>query len=248
MCSMPLGRHVDELGNIHRAIGGRRVLDQNRRRVVALLVDVRQKHLRIRRAALGREDQPAAVGREAVPGVHQRRVAASSAAPARPRPEQCKAGCPGRISRPFCACTKTIHLPSGEIFGKLLLMPFCEAPSNRLGLAAPAVIEGNAVKVVLDRNLGGIVGVCGHLAVRGVGFASLRANKDQVLAVGTPHGAGLHKTRIVGARQRLQLLCHAVIPDQNSPRGIEDLQKAVILEVGHVVKLTNSSSPAGGWS
>ena len=54
------------------------------RAVVAVLVDVRQEHLRVGRAALGGEDQPAAVGREAVPGVHQRRVAAHPARLRRP--------------------------------------------------------------------------------------------------------------------------------------------------------------------
>ena len=69
------GRHVDELRYVHGAIGRGRVLDQDCGRVVALRIDVGEEHLRVGRAALRGEDQPAAVGREAVPGVHQRRVA-----------------------------------------------------------------------------------------------------------------------------------------------------------------------------
>ncbi len=37
----------------------------------------------------------------------------------------------GRISRPFLLRTNTIHLPSGETLGKLLLIPFSEAPTTR---------------------------------------------------------------------------------------------------------------------
>ena len=69
------GVHVDELRNVHRAIGGGGVLNQDGGRVVALGVDMGEEHLRVGRAALGGKDQPASVGREAVPGVHQRRVA-----------------------------------------------------------------------------------------------------------------------------------------------------------------------------
>ena len=33
------------------------------------------------------------------------------------------------MRRPFLACTYTIQRPSGETFGKLLLMPLREAPT-----------------------------------------------------------------------------------------------------------------------
>jgi hypothetical protein len=35
----------------------------------------------------------------------------------------------GRINRPLRAWTKTIQRPSGEILGKELLFPFCDAPA-----------------------------------------------------------------------------------------------------------------------
>src|SRR5512141_1983672 len=40
----------------------------------------------------------------------------------------------GRMSSPLRACTKTIQRPSGEIFGKELLIPFCEAPAIGSGV------------------------------------------------------------------------------------------------------------------
>ena len=98
------------------------------------------------------------------------------------------------------------------------------------------MIEGNTVKIVLNRNLRGVVGVGGQLTVGAEWLPGLGAGKDQVLAVRTPDGASLHKTGIVGAGQRLELFGLAVIPGQNSARRIEDLQEAVVLEVGHVVE------------
>lgn len=41
-------RDVGELRNVHRSVGGGGVLDQDGRTVVAVLVDVREEHLRIR--------------------------------------------------------------------------------------------------------------------------------------------------------------------------------------------------------
>ena len=55
-------RRIDKLRDIHGAIGHRRVLDQDGGRVVAVRINMRQEHLRIRRAAFGGKDQPAAVG------------------------------------------------------------------------------------------------------------------------------------------------------------------------------------------
>lgn len=50
----------------------------------------------------------------------------------------------GRIRRPLRHCTKTIHLPSGETFGKLLLMPFCPAPAMSSGV--PPLPELNGIR------------------------------------------------------------------------------------------------------
>ena len=59
----------------------------------------------------------------------------------------------GRINWPLRACTKTIQRPSGETFGKLLLMPFRDAPAIGSGRAALAPVERNPVEVVLDLRL-----------------------------------------------------------------------------------------------
>ena len=58
----PVSGNVYEFRDIHGAIGHRRVLDQDGGRVVAVRINMRQEHLRIRRAAFGGKDQPAAVG------------------------------------------------------------------------------------------------------------------------------------------------------------------------------------------
>ena len=110
------------------------------------------------------------------------------------------------------------------------------------------MIEGNTVKIVLNRNLRGVVGVGGQLAVGAEWLPGLGAGKDKVLAVRAPDGAGLHKMWIVGAGQRLKLLGLAVIPGQDAARRIEDLQEAIVLEVGHVVERRAFASrrPDGG--
>ena len=59
----------------------------------------------------------------------------------------------GRSSCPFRHFVYTSHRPSGDTFGKVLLIPFADAPSDRHGLAAPAVVERDAVEVVPDLGL-----------------------------------------------------------------------------------------------
>ncbi len=113
-----------------------------------------------------------------------------------------------------------------------------------LGLAAFAVVEGDAVQIVLNRDFGGVVGVGGHLAVGRVWIFRLRAREHQVFAVGAPDGVGLHVARVVGAGQRLKFAGVAVVPDQDAARGIKDLEEAVVLEIGDVVELT---ALGAGW-
>ena len=40
----------------------------------------------------------------------------------------------GRMSWPFLHLVNTIHFPSGETLGKVLLMPLADAPSMRTGV------------------------------------------------------------------------------------------------------------------
>ena len=71
----PSGGMLTNSGMFTARLAAVAFVDQDRRAVAALFIQVRQEHLRVGRAALRGEDQPAAVGRKAVPGVHQRRVA-----------------------------------------------------------------------------------------------------------------------------------------------------------------------------
>ncbi len=48
----PVSRNVDELGQVHRSVGGRGVIDEDSRAIVAVLVDVREVHLGVGPAAL----------------------------------------------------------------------------------------------------------------------------------------------------------------------------------------------------
>ena len=63
-------RDVDEFGDVYGAVGGGGVVDQDGRAVGTVVVDVGEEHLGVRRATLGGEHHPPAIGREAVPGVH----------------------------------------------------------------------------------------------------------------------------------------------------------------------------------
>src|ERR1035438_3698088 len=73
-----LAGSVDELGQVHRAIGRSGAVDKDGGTGVAFLVEMGQIHLRVGRTGLRREDQPSPIGREAVPGVHQRCVSAQT--------------------------------------------------------------------------------------------------------------------------------------------------------------------------
>ena len=129
------GRHVDELGNIHGAIGGSGVLDQNGRGVVAFCVDVRQETSAYR--ASGSSTKTPASGRWARSCARSSSAAycrSCGAPPARRGNDVELAVGPHQqavvgLDEDDPACRP------GEILGKLLLMPLCEAPS--MGSALP---------------------------------------------------------------------------------------------------------------
>ena len=244
MRSMPGGAHVHKLGDVHGAVGGRGVLDQDGRGVAPFRIDVGEEHLGVRRAALGGEHQPAAVGREAVPGVHQRRVAAHAARlPARGRHDVELAigahqqAVPGLHEDDPASVRRDLR--------EAVAHAVAGGAGDGFGLAAFAVVEGDAVEIVLDRDFRGVVGVGGHFAVGRVRILRLGAREHQVLAVGAPDGVGLHVARVVGAGQRLELARVAVVPDQDAARGIKDLEEAVVREIGDVVELRCSRMPGG---
>ena len=76
---------------------------------------------------------------------------------------------------------------------------------------------------------------------------SFGAGENEILAIGTPHRAHLHEARVVGSGERLKHARGLAVPAQNSARGIKDLQKAVILEIGHVI-VTGRLAGAEAWS
>ena len=63
----PLSGNIDELRDIHCAVSGRSIFDQNRRAVVAILVDVSQVHLGVIRRSFGGEHQPMPIRRKTMP-------------------------------------------------------------------------------------------------------------------------------------------------------------------------------------
>ena len=97
------------------------------------LVEVRQVHLRVGRTALRGEHQPTAVGREAVPGVHQGRIASHTPRHAAFRGHNVELAVGAHQLPVACISRKTIQRPSGETLGKVLLMPLWEAPSIGTG-------------------------------------------------------------------------------------------------------------------
>ena len=69
------------------------------------------------------------------------------------------------------------------------------------------------------------------------------SSKHNPFPVGTPDAVGLHESGIVGTGQRLPLAGFTVVPLKDSPSGIEDLQEAIVLEIGDVV----GSRDIEGW-
>ena len=67
-----------------------------------------------------------------------------------------------------------------------------------------------------------------------VGLARRGAREDDRLAVGRPGGIAVHVVGVVGAGQAVHGAGRAVVVGEDAARGIEDLQEAVVQEVGDV--------------
>ena len=106
---------------------------------------------------------------------------------------------------------------------------------DRFRPAPFALIEGDAIQVVLDRGLVRVVGELGQLAAFGIGVPCFRLSVDQVPAVGAPYGVCMHEARIVRSRQCAHLPRCPVVPSQDPARRIEHLKEIIMFEVGHVV-------------
>jgi hypothetical protein len=137
-----LRAEVDEFGNVDGAVGCGGVLDDDGRTGIALVVDVREIEVRVERRLLEEKTSQRPLGeklcQEFITGRFDCKRRASP-----PSKGTMYSLLSGRMSRPFLHWTKTIHLPSGETLGKLLLMPFSEAPTIRSGVPPLPSLNGN---------------------------------------------------------------------------------------------------------
>ena len=137
-----VGTDIHELGNIDGAVGSGGVFNDDGRAGVALVVDVGEIEMGIERRALRGKCEPVAVGVEGVPRVHHAAGLIQAGAPLRLQMARCRACCRDASAGRSCTRTKTIHLPSGETLGKLLLIPFSEAPTMRSGVPPLPSLNG----------------------------------------------------------------------------------------------------------
>ena len=176
--------------------------------------------------------RPPAVGREAVPGVHSPGVAPHRRA-APPAAGTIHSLLSGRISWPLRHWTNTIHLPSGETLGKVLLMPLFDAPA--IGCGRPPRPPSNGI-----RQRSYWIGVsCDRWRIWRVSrFRGRRPSPRPERRRDTGHPdssrGAMDVLRIVGTGQRLDLAGLPRVIRQNAAPGIEDLEEPEIQEVGHV--------------
>ena len=208
-------RDVHELGDVHRAVGRRAFSIRIGRPVVALLVDVRQEHLRVGRAALRGEHQPAAVRARSCARSSSAACCSASAAPRRPRRARCRACCRDASAGRCAPARRRSSGRRARPWGSCCSCRCAEAPAIGSGLAAPAVVEGDAVEVVLD-----LASRSDRWRTRPASrprdrrpCASARA-KTRYLPSGLQTRVRLHVARVVGAGQRLQ---HARSPGCTRP-------------------------------
>ena len=218
---------IDELGNIHGAIGRRGVFHHHRRTGVPLLVDVGQVEVGVKRRTLRRKRQPVPVGRPTVPRVHHRQVRFERTRHAALEGNNVELAV-GTHEEAVLAFDKDDPLAVGRDLGKVVAHPIFRSADHSLRSAALAVVEGNPVEIVLNLRFVGIVGVGGLLVSGRIGIARGGAGVDEPLSIRTPESTGLHEVGIVGARQRLQLATLLAIPAQHAAGGIEDLAEAVV--------------------
>src|SRR5579863_74869 len=133
----------------------------------------------------------------------------------------------------------------GRDLGEAVAHAVLAGADDALGFTAFAVVERDAVEVVLNLRFVGIVGVVGQRLAVGVGIASLGAREDDIFAVRAPDAAGLHVTRIGRAGQRVALAFGAVVVLEDAARGIEDLEEFVVGEVADVEGLLKFKRGAG---
>ena len=122
-------------------------------------------------------------------------------------------------------------LPVRRVLGEIVAHPVRRSSRERRGYTAAALVEGDAVDVVakglpVPGKLAHIVEVEKSLlfAVEVLRQVGIGASKEDLAAVGTPRGVGLHVLRVVRAGKREELVFLPVIDNQDSLDGKEQLR------------------------
>ena len=169
-----------------------------------------------------------------MPGIHARRIAAHAPRRAARRGHDVQLAV-GAHELSVAALHVDDPAPVGRHLGKRVAHAVVRRAGDRLRHAALSVVERNAIEVVLDLQFVGVAGEFRQRHARRIGVGGCGARKHQVLAVGAPDRAHLHEPRVGCAGQRLQHAGLAAVPGQDAARGIEHLEEAVVLEIGHVI-------------
>src|ERR1700694_3360564 len=95
--------------------------------------------------------------------------------------------------------------------GKVVAHAVVRGSGDGFGRAAFAVVKGDAIEVVLNLRLIGVVGAeSGGLSL-GARIAGFSTREDDEFSVGAPHAISLHILWIVGSGQRLAQAGGAVV-------------------------------------
>ena len=143
------GAGVDELRDVGGPVGRGQMVQDHGGRALALLVDVSQVESRVRRVRLAREDQPLAVGREAVPGVHPLGVGAQSSGLAALGGNDVQLAV--RLEEHVVLCpAEHDPLAVGRVLREEVALAVEGGPRQRLRLAPLPVVERDPVEVELE--------------------------------------------------------------------------------------------------
>src|ERR1017187_2582619 len=234
---------VDEFRDVDGTVGGGCVVDEDGGAGVAVGVQVREIHLCVGRACLGGEDQPAAVGREAVPRIHDWGIGAQAAGCATTERNDVELTVrPHKLA--VMALNKDNPAPVRRDLWEGVAHAILRGSDDALRRTSLAVVERNSIKIELNLSLVGIVRVESRLLSFFAGIPRHGSCKHDGLPVGAPDSVRLDVLRIISAGQWLTQARGAVVPLQDAPRWIEDLKKPVVLEVGDVVRAWNVE----GWA
>ena len=233
-------RGVDELGDVGGAVGRLGALDQDRRAVLAVGVDVREEQLGIRRVLLGRKHHPPPVRREAVPRIHERRVARHLARCA-PREGHDPQAAVGAEQHAVSRLGPDEPFPVRRDLRERVAHPVARGPRYRFGGAAATLAKRHPVEVEADLGLVGISRNHGNGLGRIVRVDRRRAHEDELLPVGRPDRIAVDVARVVCARERGDRLRCDVVPREDAARGVEGLKDLVIREVADVQALVDGA-------